>query len=159
MIKDPEKFEDKLREAQAKEIATMRPKQRELEHVTGLLNDTEREADEIALVSRKVKGIVSEKLEKQSDEVNRRYQALQARKIELQEALEVELTENTIGYLLQFRETVAMGLENPTNEDRRRWLEILQTKVTVTNGIAVITCRLGGKPLEYSLFEYNISQN
>jgi site-specific DNA recombinase len=159
LIKDPQKFEEKLREAQAQENATMRPKQRELEHVIGLLNDTEKEAEEIALVSRKVKGIVSEKLEKQSDEVNRRYQALQARKMELQETLAVELTENTIDYLLQFRETVAMGLENPTNEDRRRWLEILQTKVTVTNGIAVITCRLGGKPLEYSLFEYNISRN
>jgi hypothetical protein len=80
-------------------------------------------------------------------------------KNELEEALAVELTDQTIDNLLRFCEAVALGLENPTNEDRRRWLEILQTKVTVTNGIAVITCRFGGKPLEYGLTEYNIFRN
>jgi hypothetical protein len=58
---------------------------------------------------------------------------------------------------LQFRETVELGLENPTFEDRRRWLEILQTSIKVTNGIAVITCRLSSKPLEYNLFETETS--
>jgi hypothetical protein len=81
-------------------------------------------------------------LEQQGEEVNKRYQALAKRKIELQEALAVELSDNTINNLLQFRETVALGLENPTSEDRRRWLELLQTSVTVENQKAVITCRL-----------------
>ncbi len=79
------------------------------------------------------------------------------RKAKLQEALAVELTERNIDNLLEFREAVAVGLENPTFEDKRRWLEILQAKVTVTNGIAVVTCRLGGK-LEYDLFELRVSQ-
>jgi hypothetical protein len=48
-----------------------------------------------------------------------------------------------------------LGIENPTLDDRRRWLDILQTTVTVTNGIAVVTCRLGGNPLSYNLFEIN----
>ena len=152
LIKNPKEFEAKLRQAQAREAAAMQPKQNELEHVTALLQDTEIEAEEIALATRKVKGVVGERLEKQADEVDQRYQALTARKIELQETLAVELTENTIGNLLQFREAVALGIDNPTFEDKRRWLEILQTKVTVTNGIAVITCRLGGNQ-EYNLFE------
>jgi site-specific DNA recombinase len=156
LIKDPLKFEDRLRQAQAREEATMQPKQKELEHVIALLQDTEREAEEIALATRKVKGIVGERLEKQAEEANQRYQALTARKIQLQEALAVELTENTIKNLLQFREAVALGLDHPTFEDKRRWLEILQTKVTITNGIAVIACRLGGN-LEYNLFELRIS--
>jgi site-specific DNA recombinase len=156
LITDPVQFEQKLKQAQAQEAATMQPKQKELEHVIALLLDTEKEAEEIALAARRVKGIVGERLEKQADEINKRYQALTARKIKLQEALAVELTENTIDNLLQFRETVALGLEHPTFEDKRRWLEILQTKVTVTNRIAVITCRLGGN-LEYNLFELRTS--
>jgi len=34
--------------------------------------------------------------------------------------------------------TVAVGLDNPTFEDQRRWLEILQTTVTITSRVAVI---------------------
>jgi hypothetical protein len=86
-----------------------------------------------------------------------RYEALTRRKTRLQESLEVELTVNAIQNLLRYREAVALGLEDPTFEDRRRWLEILQTRVTVTNGKAVITCRLGGKPLQHNLFETGIS--
>jgi hypothetical protein len=81
------------------------------------------------------------------------YEALTKRKNDLQESLAVELTENTINNLLKYRKAVALGLENPTFEDRRRWLEILQTRVIVTNEIAVITCRLEVNPLEYRLFE------
>ncbi len=153
LITNPEQFERKLREAQAQEAATMRPKQKELEHVIALLKDTEKEADAIARAMPKAKGIIAAKLEHQADEVNRRYQALTARKIKLQETLTLELTDRNVDNLLEFREAVAVGLENPTFEDKRRWLEILQAQVTVTNRIAVIACRLGGKPLEYNLFE------
>lgn len=118
-----------------------------------MLNETEKEAEEIAEAAKKVKGIVGAKLERQAEEVEKRYQALTKHKAELQDDLSVELTENTIGNLLQFREAVALGLENPTFEDRRRWLQILQMRVTVTNGIAVVTCRLEVQPLEYNLFE------
>jgi len=50
-------------------------------------------------------------IEQQGDEINRLCQALSARKMELQEALSVELTKSSIESLLQFRETVAAGLE------------------------------------------------
>ena len=53
---------------------------------------------------------------------------------------------------LRFREAVALGMENPMSEDRRRCLQILHTRVTVTNGLAAITCRLGGKSSKYDLF-------
>jgi hypothetical protein len=128
-----------------------------LDHVIALLKDTEKEADEIAPASRKVKGLVGERLQKQADEINQRYEALTRRKSKLQQDFAVELIENIIRNLLRYREAVAVGLENPTFEDRRRWLEILQTTVTVMTGIAVITCRLGGKPLEYNLFETGTS--
>ena len=151
LITNPLEFEEKLRQAQAREAATMQPKQKELEHVIALLEDTEREAEEIAQATKQVKGIVGAKLQQQADEVDRRYQALQARRAELVQDLELELTDTTINDFLRFRETVALGLKNPTPEDRRQWLEILQTTVTVTGGVAVATCRLGGEPLQYYL--------
>jgi hypothetical protein len=79
------------------------------------------------------------------------------RKNELEKSLAVELTENTIDSLLQYREVVALGLENPTFEDRRRWLEILQVTVNVTGSIAIVTCRFEGDPLNYNLFEVDKS--
>jgi hypothetical protein len=140
-------------------VGTLYSKQKEIEHVIALLENTEMEADIIAQEIRKTKGIIRDRLEQQGEEVDKRYLALNKRKNELQEALAVELTDQTIDKLLHFREAVALGLENPTSEDRRRWLEILQTKITVTNGNAVISCRFGGKAFEYRLSEYNISQD
>jgi hypothetical protein len=153
LVKDPLEFEFRLRQAQANEAAKMLPQRRELEHVLALLTNTEKEADQIANAAKKVKGLVGERLQHQADEVNQRYEAILKRQSELQEALAVELTESTIKNLLRYREAVAVGLESPTFEDRRRWLEILKTTVTVTNGLAVITCRLEVDPQEYDLFE------
>jgi len=151
LIKDPKKFEEKLREAQAQENATMRPKQKELEHVIALLKDTEKEADAIARATPKAKGIIAAKLEQQADEVNRRYQALTDHKVKLQQALAVELTDRNIDNLLEFREAVVVGLENPTFEDKRRWLEMLQVTVNVKNQQAIITCRISSKPFAFHL--------
>lgn len=155
LITNPEDFEERLRQAQAKEAEAMHPKQQESEHMIALLNDTEKEADEIARASRKATGIVAAKLERQAEDVNKRYEALLRQKSELEEAAAVELIDQTVNDLLKFREVVAFGLENPTDENRRYWLDILQTTVTVTSGVAVITCRLGGNPLSYNLFEIN----
>jgi hypothetical protein len=141
ILQDPSEFEEKLREAQAKEATTAQPKQKELEHVIALLADTEKEVDEIASATIKARGIVAARLEQQAEEVDRRYQALTARKSELQDALSLELTDNMIDDLMRFREIVATGLLNPTLDDKRRWLEILQTTVTVWGGLATITCR------------------
>jgi hypothetical protein len=73
----------------------------------------------------------------------------------LEEELSFELTDSGIDDLLQFRETVAAGLQNPTYEDKRRWLVILQTTVPVKNGIAVVTCRVSTEPLEYRFINVN----
>src|SRR5215207_22742 len=109
MIRDSQQFETKLRQAQAKEATSVQPKQKELEHVLALLEDTEKEAEEIACASRKAEGLIAAKLERQGDEVNKRYEALTRRKSELQEALAIELTDNMISNLLRFREVVALG--------------------------------------------------
>ena len=151
LIADPVQFEHKLRQAQAQEAATMQPKQKELENLIALLNDTEREADIIALEIRKAKGIIRAKLEQHGEEVDKRYQALTKRKTELEEVATFELTESTMDNLLEFRKAVEVGLENPTFEDKRRWLEILQVTIAVRERHAVITCRISSKPFVFNL--------
>jgi site-specific DNA recombinase len=159
LLTNAEEFEQALRDAQAIEAEQMQPKQKELEHVIALLTDTEYEAEQIAATAKKVKGIVGEKLQVQADEIDRRYQVLSARKARLGEELKSELTDSTIDDLLQFRETVTVGLNNPTPEERRLWLELLQTKVIVTDGIVNVTCRLSREAVSFDLFTgYQLSR-
>jgi len=153
LITSPERFETNLRQAQAQELENMQPRRKELEHVNALLEKTEQEADDVARAIIKTKGLVAAKLEQQALEIDRRYQALQERRAKLESALKFELTDRNIENLMQFRETVAAGLENPTFEDKRRWLEILQVTVTVTDRKAVISCRLPVDPLTIDLAE------
>jgi hypothetical protein len=151
LIRFPDQFEERLRQAQANEYSTMEPKRRELKNVQALLADTEEEADGLVIAIRQAKGRISEKLKQQEDEVNQRYEALQSRMAKLQGELKLELTDQSIANILRFREIVADGLDNPTFEDKRRWLEILQVTVTVTNRQAVIACRLPIEPIPFDL--------
>lgn len=167
LIRDPVEFEQKLRAAQALVAATSQPQQTELEHVIALLEETEEEADVIVRELReakakreangltKDKGIIIASLERQADEVDRRYQAFIDRKRELETSLALDLTEESIDNMLKFRKAVALGLDSPTPLDKRQWLEILQVIVRVENGKAVISCRLGADPKTCNLFEIN----
>jgi len=158
LLTHAEEFEQALRDAQANEADQMQPKQRELEHVAALILDTEYEAEEVAETLKKVKGIVGEKLQAQADEIDRRYQVLLKRKVKLESELEIELTDGTIENMLEFQAAVAVGINNPTSEERRLWLEALKTKVIVTNGIVIVTCRLSGEAVKFDLFTgYQIS--
>ena len=60
----------------------------------------------------------------------------------MHDSLTLALTESMIGNLMQFREVVALELQNLTFEDKRRWLEILDVRITVTDGNFVISGRL-----------------
>jgi hypothetical protein len=106
------------------------------------LDQTEEEAEDIARAMTRAKGLVAAKLQQQADEVDKRFQALTARKSQLQESSPPDLTDRVIDNLMRFREIVAIGFQNPTFDDKRRWLEILRVKVTVTNGKFVISWRL-----------------
>lgn len=151
LLTNADEFKQALIDAQAHEAEQMQPKQKELEHVIALLADTEYEAASVAETLKKVKGIIGKKLQAQADEIDRRYQALEARKAKLEGELKSELTDATIDDLIQFREAVAVGLNSATHEERREWLEALQTRVTVSDGIVVVTCRLVGEGAKFDL--------
>jgi hypothetical protein len=52
---------------------------------------------------------------------------------------------------MQFRADVIVGLKHPTLEDKRRYLELLQVRVTVKDGQAVIRCALPIDAIEVNL--------
>jgi hypothetical protein len=82
LVTSPEQFEDKLRQALTRESENLQPKQNELERIAALIMQTEKEADEIGRAISKTKGLVAPRLEQQAHEIDRRYQALTARKAE-----------------------------------------------------------------------------
>ena len=123
------------------------------------MTDTEFEALQIAEALKKVKGIVNAKLQGQAYEIDRRYQALQARTMKLESELASELTDSHIDDLMQFREAVAAGLNYATRAEKRKWLELLQTRVTVQDGIALVTCCLSGEVARFDISTtYHVSQ-
>jgi hypothetical protein len=152
LIMSPEQFEDRLRMAQELEIKNLKPIENELQNICELIERTEQDADQIADAIRKTRGIVVSRLQNQAEEINNRYEALINRKNELERNITKSyLTEDKILNLLEFREIVASGLENPNFEDKRRWLEILSVGIRIKNQIAVISCRLPIEPLEINL--------
>lgn len=160
LLTNADEFEQKLREAQQLEAEQRQPKQKELEIVLSLMEQTEREAEEAAVALSQVRGIVGKKLQIQADEIDRRYQALLVRKEKLEVDLEVELSNETVEEVMIFREAVAVGLNDPTPEEQRLWLELLQTRVTVSNGEAVVTCRLNREGANFDVSTgYRISAN
>ncbi len=46
----------------------------------------------------------------------------------------------------RFSEDVEIGLNHPSFEDKRRWLEYLRTEVEVKYGKGVVSCMLPVKP-------------
>ena len=98
-------------------------------------------ADDAAPAFTKTKGLVASCLEQQALEMDRRYQDLSVHKLELQEALKLEMTDRMVANLMQFREVVAERLANPTFAEKHRWLGLLQVRVTVSDGQAVTSYR------------------
>ena len=129
------------------EMRAVEPKEGELEHVSALIAQTEKEADDIGRALTKSKGVISQRLEIYAQEIDRRYTALVAKQQELESAVKaLILTEPNIVNILEFRIAIEKGLANPTFGDRRLWLEILGTEVLINDGWATITCRLPVKP-------------
>jgi site-specific DNA recombinase len=152
LVTDPGTLEEKLKQAQAEEIRTIEPRKDELDRVEALLIQAEQEADSLAEKIARAKGIVQERLEKRAEGINRRYADLQDRRDHLENSLaRRSFTDENITSALDFWKSVRIGLEDPTPEDRRQWLEILRVQVDVKDHKATITCRLPVEPITVEL--------
>jgi site-specific DNA recombinase len=135
IFSDTARFESLLRIAQQDELSALDPKQDEFKAIQGMIADTEREAVEIGQALRRAGGIVAKSLEKNMQEVNKRYVALCKRLDVLQAELSTaRLNDNAIQDVLQFAQDIRAGIENADYETKRRNLELLQVRVIVDDG-------------------------
>ena len=89
--------------------------------------------------------------EKQQDEVNARHDSLIVQREKYIAQLgDRKLTDETIETLMRFARDVNEGIQHPTFEDKRYYLEMLDVQVTVTPGHYHIKCVIGEKDGEIS---------
>jgi site-specific DNA recombinase len=135
IFSDTPRLERLLRVAQQEELAALDPKREELSTVEAMITDAEREAVEIGQALKRASGIVGKALERDMENINRRYEALGKRREVLQAEIgAVRLTEAAIYEALEFAQDVRIGIENADFETKRRNLETLQVEVTVKDG-------------------------
>ncbi len=150
--RDAKDFECKLRILQQDELDSLQPKRERLEAVLSLIADCEREALDTAHAMKRARGVVSQKLEREQEEINERHEALTMERDELLLALDSRrYTEKRIAAALRTREDVVTGLDATTFEDKRRILEFLRVQVTVRDGTAWVACVVAAEAVPIDL--------
>ena len=153
-VKNAKNFEAALRKAQREELESLQPKRELLATLLIQIAETEREAGEIGEALKRVPrgGVVEKNLMADMERIERLYAERTERRDKLQYDLaSIKYTEERIRAAMEFRENVELGMENPTYEDKRRNLEILNTTVEVKNHVAVARCLIPAKPGEFDI--------
>jgi len=97
LITDSKNFTKKLRQTQEEELTATKPKEDELTHIQALIHQTEKEVDDIANALTRSKGLISQRLEIQAKELEKRYEALVSRQSAIKsEICAFKLTENNM---------------------------------------------------------------
>lgn len=144
---DAAEFERILRKAQHAELDSLQPKRERLETVLELIASCESEAEDTSHAMKRARGIISQKLERDQEEINQRHQELVNERDELLLALDSrQYTDERIAAALKTREEVVIGLSVPTFEAKRQTLEFLRVQVTVKDGKAWVMCVAATEP-------------
>jgi site-specific DNA recombinase len=151
LFSDLERLAAQLKEAQQREDQELQSVRDKLQITDELLKDVEEEIHDIAMSMRAARGKVLADFEKQQDEVNARYTSLVAqREKHIAQLGQRKLTDEAIETLMRFARDVNEGIQNPTFEDKRHYLEMLDVKVTITPGHYHLKCVIGEKDGEIS---------
>lgn len=132
ILRNPEVFEAKLREAQRLELEEQGPKRAELEAVNALISEADEEARQLATALTKATGVVERVLQDKIVALDARYEALTTRRDELTAALSNRrLTDEAITAVMQFAADVARGIENPDNATKRKVIDLFETEIVI----------------------------
>lgn len=151
LIENPETLEDNLREAQRLQLEASEPKRGQVENIDALIATAEQElADNLSLMhglepnSRRYK-----KLKLDGDEIEARIDQLEARKRALEgEIIEEVIADEDIRDIVTYSRDAREGLDDPTYEQQRRWLDVLRVQVELTSQTtAIAKCVLPVKPI------------
>jgi site-specific DNA recombinase len=103
LLRNPEVFEAKLREAQQLELEEQGPKRAELDAVNAFILEAEEEATQLATALIKSTGVVEQVLQDKIAAIDERYKALTTRRDELMAVLSNRrLTDRAVTAVLQF---------------------------------------------------------
>jgi len=150
MVTNPEELEANLRVAQAEQLALVEPSSIAVEETDSLIAEAQRDlADNLDMMrgldpkSRRYK-----KLAADGDEIERRLDNLDAQRVKHEEHIAAHtIADNDIVDIMVYSHDAQRGLQNPTFEQKRTWLNLLQVKVELTSqNTAVATCLLPVKP-------------
>ena len=154
LVTKPETLRERLLEAQKAVLESFSTHDDSLDALEGLIEETERELNEIAAAMPRAHGIVSTKLQEQADKISERHAALCGRRVKIEaeksEAL-AGITDKNITDIVEFARLVKKGLTNPTDLEKRRWLEYLGIEVEIKNHHAVVKCSFPIEPGEFDL--------
>jgi len=148
LLKEPESFEAKLREAQQLELETQSPRREELTSVIALIDEAEAEAERLGEALTKAKGIVAKTLEEKMIQLNARYEALEARRAELEVGLQRRLTDEAIAATLTFAQDAVLGLDFADHATKRRVLDLFDARVRVKDKRVFLTYAVQTTPIE-----------
>jgi hypothetical protein len=144
---------DELKAAQQDEFDRQEPKRVELENVEAMLADAERDAEKIARAMKDAEeGAVKRSLQRDEREVNARCDELTKRRDKLQAELGARLlTDERIARMVQYARDVREEMENPTFDDKRRYLQMLGAQAQVEHGRVWVSCVLNPAPREVGI--------
>lgn len=146
LITDPAGLEDRLRQAQAAALEQLQPKRDEVNHIMAMMTQAESELDENLNLMRGLdpNSLRYKKADNEGQQIEARYIKLAERKAELEAELSAGvISDADIADLVQFRADTEEGLDNPTPQQKRHWLELLKVKVKMSDDYTgVVTCIL-----------------
>ena len=153
IMTNADEFEARLREAQALEEQAKEPKRNRLELVLEMMAEAEKEVGGIAQeLRRRPDGIVRNTLERQEAEINARYAKLCKERDKLQEELETQvITDQLIEDALGFQKAVKAGLQDPTWEDKRYYLEQMRFEAVAIDTQVRFACYLDLEGISFDL--------
>jgi site-specific DNA recombinase len=143
-VSNSERYEIVLREAQKQELETLEPRREQLEIIEDQIAEDAKEFNNIATeLARGVTDSVRRALNERATNLEALNKQRIIRRDELLASVSQRTyTEERIQAALQYREDVEAGIENATDEDKRRWYQALGVRVTVKDSKARARCLL-----------------
>lgn len=148
VVTDREELLTNLRLAQSTMLVAAQPLQDKLSELDAMIAEAAAEAARCASEMSQYKDSEHSRpsykaLRQKRDDADARYEELGKKRSKVQAEIdEVVITDETIVNIVSFSETTINGLENPTQEQRRRWLEYLRIEVKIEGKKAIVKCML-----------------
>jgi hypothetical protein len=137
-------FEEKLRDAQRRELANVAPRQERTDEIAARMAELDQEAARVSSMVRRFEpgSRMAIQLEQEAAAIDREYAALERERGKLAATAAREtISESRMAALQQLRREAAAGIANATFEDQQHVFEVLRVTAEVTGYHLTVICR------------------